>query len=271
VIDASNDNMPYDQFTIEQLAGDLLPNPTTKQLLATAFHRNTLTNDEGGTNDEEFRTYAVIDRVNTTFDALHKPASTASMPRSTRSIRSPRILSTARLSITADADGRMRCRRAAFTRRRIWRKPRCSNGGSPQRSANSTANWSKENREAFDAWLREVRPTENFLPLHETKVTSTKGEYRVLTNGQVRLAGAAPTDTTLTVEGAPAPGRFQALVLATLPDDSLPNRGPGAAGTGNFILTASGRVDREEVGRKRNRSPTRAPHSGNTTGRSPRR
>src|SRR4029077_4056770 len=52
--------------TIEQIAGDLLPSPTTKQLLATAFHRNTLTNDEGGTNDEEFRVAAVVDRVNTT-------------------------------------------------------------------------------------------------------------------------------------------------------------------------------------------------------------
>src|SRR5262245_5617734 len=66
VIEALNANMPFDQFTIEQLAGDLLPNPTPKQLLATAFHRNTLTNDEGGTNDEEFRVAAVVDRVNTT-------------------------------------------------------------------------------------------------------------------------------------------------------------------------------------------------------------
>src|SRR5262249_1946678 len=66
VIEALNNNMPFDQFSIEQIAGDLLPNPTTKQLLATAFHRNTLTNDEGGTNDEEFRVAAVVDRVNTT-------------------------------------------------------------------------------------------------------------------------------------------------------------------------------------------------------------
>lgn len=66
VIDQFNNNMPFDQFTIEQLAGDLLPHPTTEQLLATAFHRNTLTNDEGGTDDEEFRTAAVVDRVTTT-------------------------------------------------------------------------------------------------------------------------------------------------------------------------------------------------------------
>jgi len=67
VIRALNANQPYDRFTIEQLAGDLLPNPTQDQLIATAFHRNTMTQNEGGTSDEEFRVAAVIDRVNTTY------------------------------------------------------------------------------------------------------------------------------------------------------------------------------------------------------------
>lgn len=66
VIKALNANMPFDQFTIEQLAGDLLPKPSNDQLIATAFHRNTMTQNEGGTSDEEFRTAAIIDRVNTT-------------------------------------------------------------------------------------------------------------------------------------------------------------------------------------------------------------
>ena len=66
VIAAFNAGMPYDRFTIEQLAGDLLPQPTQDQLLATAFHRNTLPNDEGGTDDEEFRIAAVKDRIDTT-------------------------------------------------------------------------------------------------------------------------------------------------------------------------------------------------------------
>jgi hypothetical protein len=66
VVTALNADMPYDEFTIEQLAGDLLPNPTKDQIIATAFHRNTMQNDEGGTDDEEFRVAAVVDRVNTT-------------------------------------------------------------------------------------------------------------------------------------------------------------------------------------------------------------
>ncbi|MDZ4685779.1 MAG: PSD1 and planctomycete cytochrome C domain-containing protein [Planctomycetaceae bacterium] len=66
VIRTYNRNLPFDQFSIEQIAGDLLPEPSEDQLIATAFHRNTLTNNEGGTNDEEFRNVAVVDRVNTT-------------------------------------------------------------------------------------------------------------------------------------------------------------------------------------------------------------
>src|SRR5690554_4785993 len=68
VIQAFNQDMPFDQFTIEQLAGDLLPNPSESQFIATAFHRNTMANDEGGTNDEEFRVAAVLERVATTFE-----------------------------------------------------------------------------------------------------------------------------------------------------------------------------------------------------------
>ncbi len=66
VIDAFNRNLPYDQFTIEQIAGDLLPGATLEQKIATAFHRNTMTNTEGGTDREEFRVAAVKDRVSTT-------------------------------------------------------------------------------------------------------------------------------------------------------------------------------------------------------------
>jgi hypothetical protein len=68
VINAFNSNMPFDRFTTEQIAGDLLPNPTTDQILATAFHRNTMTNTEGGTDDEEFRVAAVKDRIATTLE-----------------------------------------------------------------------------------------------------------------------------------------------------------------------------------------------------------
>jgi len=66
VIRSFNENKSFDQFTIEQIAGDLLDEPSIDQRVATAFHRNTKTNSEGGTIDEEFRNEAVVDRVNTT-------------------------------------------------------------------------------------------------------------------------------------------------------------------------------------------------------------
>ena len=66
VVRAFDANMPFDQFTLRQIAGDLLPNATLDDKVATGFHRNTLTNSEGGTIDEEFRTVAIVDRVNTT-------------------------------------------------------------------------------------------------------------------------------------------------------------------------------------------------------------
>jgi hypothetical protein len=71
VIDAYNRNLPYDQFVVKQLAGDLLPNPTFEDRIATSFHRQTPNNDEGGTDDEEFRVVAVMDRVATTWSVLN--------------------------------------------------------------------------------------------------------------------------------------------------------------------------------------------------------
>ena len=66
VINAFNDDMPFDQFTIEQIAGDMLPNPTLAQKIATGFHRNTMLNQEGGIDLEEARWETLVDRVNTT-------------------------------------------------------------------------------------------------------------------------------------------------------------------------------------------------------------
>lgn len=71
VINAFNRNVPYDQFVTTQLAGDLLPNATFEDKIATSFHRQTPVNDEGGTDDEEFRTIAVMDRSATTWSVLN--------------------------------------------------------------------------------------------------------------------------------------------------------------------------------------------------------
>ncbi len=66
VIRALNADMPFDRFTIEQIAGDLLPGASVGPKVATGFHRNTMTNEEGGIDIEEFRFVSVVDRVATT-------------------------------------------------------------------------------------------------------------------------------------------------------------------------------------------------------------
>src|SRR5581483_10717435 len=71
VVEALNRNLPYDQFVITQLAGDLLPNATFEDRIATSFHRQTPNNDEGGTDDEEFRLVAAMDRSATTWSVLN--------------------------------------------------------------------------------------------------------------------------------------------------------------------------------------------------------
>ena len=66
VIDAYNRNLPFDQFIIEQIAGDMLPEATIDQRIATGFHRNTQINTEGGVDKEQFRIDSIFDRVATT-------------------------------------------------------------------------------------------------------------------------------------------------------------------------------------------------------------
>ena len=66
VIDALNRDMPFDRFTIEQIAGDMLPNATPEQRVASGFHRNAMTNEEGGIDPEEAHYEVLVDRVNTT-------------------------------------------------------------------------------------------------------------------------------------------------------------------------------------------------------------
>lgn len=102
VIRAFNDNLPFDQCTIKQPAGDQLETPTAGDLLATAFHRNTQNHTEGGTGDEEFRAAAMVDRVNTTWTAWQ--ATTFGCVQYTFTFPAPEGLTTQRLQVFPDHD-----------------------------------------------------------------------------------------------------------------------------------------------------------------------
>ena len=238
VIRALNDNKPFDQFTVEQIAGDLLPSPTEEQLIATAFHRNTLTNNEGGTNDEEFRNVAVVDRVNTTMAVWmgttiacaqchnHKydPISQEDFFRffaffnntddADRRDESPL------LSIYSDDQRRER----ATWRQELAGLEQTLRATTPELTAAQTR-W----EQSFPLEMK--RQT-----LKPAAVKSQAGaETKIAEDGAVFVAAGAANDT-YTVEVVPEAGTVRAFQLDVLPDDALPGKGPGHAG-GNFVIS----------------------------------
>jgi hypothetical protein len=238
VIRALNDNKPFDQFTIEQIAGDLLPNPTEEQLVATAFHRNTLTNNEGGTNDEEFRNVAVVDRVNTTMAVWmgttmacaqchnHKydPISQEEYFRffsffnntedADRGDESPLF------SVYTDEQQRQRSQ----WQQELARLHQTLRTMTPELAA-AQAGW----EQAFPLDMK--RQT-----LKPTSVKSQAGATTSVTEtGDIHVATGAANDV-YTIEAVPDGGTIRAIQLDVLPDDGLPGKGPGYA-DGNFVLS----------------------------------
>ncbi len=241
VIDAFNSDKPYDQFLTEQLAGDLLPKPTEDQLIATAFHRNTQSNDEGGVDHEEYRTYAVLDRLNTTFEVMQ--GTTIGCVQCHGHPYDPFVHNEyyqllAYFNNTADVDGGNEAPTEKFYRladnpKAVALKKQEAEDQKPLEAELARA----ENRQAFDDWLREMRFRREPATLTNATVSSTHGKFKLAEKGQVLLEGAAPDGTTITVDAAPAPGEFQVLSLEALPDDSLPQHGPGTGDGGNFVLS----------------------------------
>jgi hypothetical protein len=238
VIRSLNDNKPFDQFTIEQIAGDLLPNPTEDQLIATAFHRNTLTNNEGGTNDEEFRNVAVVDRVNTTmavwmgttinccqchnhkYDPISQEEYYKLFAFFNNTDDADRRDESPLLQIFTEAQRQQQTEwKAELARLEPTLKTL-----TPELIAAQTK-W----QEAFPlnlTWQGLVPGSAKSQVESMTKIDET---------GAVHVAAGAKNDT-YSVEIPMAATTLRALRLDVLPDPALPGMGPGHAG-GNFVLT----------------------------------
>ena len=248
VIRAINDDMPFDQFTVEQLAGDLLPGATPEQVVATAFNRQTLTNTEGGTDQEQFRVEAVFDRTET--------------------------LGTVWLGLTI---GCARCHTHKYdqiSQREYYQLFAFFNNGdevtrqvpeSPEKwqqflAANgSEATKLEELQKRVDeakaalpvklpAWEQEIqarlakakasKSTQTFQPLALKTVKAGKGSAFKKQPDQCWLAtGKEAATDTYVVEIAPLKQPITALRIEVLPDDSLPSKGPGRSVNGNFVLS----------------------------------
>ncbi len=246
VIDALNQNMPFDQFTIEQVAGDLLPNPTTEQLVATGFHRNTLTNNEGGTDDEEFRNVAIVDRVNTTMAVWMGTTMACSQchdhkydPLSQREYFGLFAI----FNNTQDRDLRDESPLVKLwspeqqQRRSSWNQEIASLEQAPTEPAEIAAERENWEQHFFDepAWQ----------PLNPQKVMTSSGSSGfVAADGSVLIPQAGSTDIyqvelPMEPESAgvnAANDGVTALRIEALPNKYLPGGGPGHA-DGSFVVT----------------------------------
>jgi hypothetical protein len=239
VIRAFNDNKPFDQFTIEQIAGDLLPDPSEDQLKATAFHRNTMTNSEGGTNDEEFRNAAVIDRVNTTMAVWMGTSMGCAQCHSHKydPISQDEYFEfMAFFNNTEDADRYDETPVLPFyTRPQKEKREKLSGQIAALEHILKTPK--PEFEHGFQQWDTDFPTNLNWMVLQPSKVeysfqptikTNEAGEIKIMT-GQGK--------ETHTIE-LPLKGKqLAALRIDALPDDSLPGKGPGNGTDGAFVLS----------------------------------
>ncbi|MCA9047615.1 MAG: DUF1549 domain-containing protein, partial [Planctomycetaceae bacterium] len=244
VIRAINDNMPFDQFTVEQFAGDLLPNPSESQLIATAFHRNTLTNNEGGTQDEEFRNVAIVDRVNTTMAVWMGTTIACAQCHNHKYDPIPQqeyFGLFAILNNTQDADRRDESPiLEIFTAEQHRRQEELDEQIARLKTVLTTE--TPELAESQHRWEQSLQQPTNWNTVRPSAVSrSGKGEITVDDESIVSVTSASDTDT-YTVELA-LPGSVEgesaavaAVRIETLPHASLPSGGSGF-GNGNFVIT----------------------------------
>ncbi len=238
VIRSFNANKPFDQFTIEQIAGDLLPNPADDQLVATAFHRNTPTNNEGGTNDEEFRNVAVVDRVNTTmavwmgttlacaqchdhkYDPLAQKEYFGIFAFFNNTEDADRGDESPLLSVFSDEQ---KTQKADWTAE-VARLESTLRTSTPELVASR------------EKWEQGLGSELSSKPLRPRTLTSQSGaKLEAGEDGSIRAESKAKTDVF--TMGSVLDGRkLTALKLEALADDALPGKGPGYAG-GNFVIS----------------------------------
>ncbi|HLJ57748.1 MAG TPA: DUF1549 and DUF1553 domain-containing protein, partial [Chthonomonadaceae bacterium] len=220
VIDALNRDMPFDRFTIEQLAGDMLPNATESQRIATGFHRNTMLNEEGGIDPLEYRYYSMVDRVATT--------------------------GTTWLGLTL---GCAQCHTHKFdpiTQREYYRTMACLDNADEVTIDVHKPDLDVKRRQieqeaaAREAALASKFPVDSKLTWTTGRIASVKTESgakaAILPDGSVLLSGVNPEKDVYTVTLA-NDGLADAVRLEALPDPSLGGSGPGRTPHGNFVLT----------------------------------
>ncbi len=248
VIKALNDDLPFDQFTIEQLAGDLLPKPEKSQLIATAFHRNTLINEEGGTDKEQFRNEAAVDRVNTTGAVwLGLTVGCAQCHTHKFDPISHREFYQMFAFFNQGTDVNNKGETLPVRRGEIFGHP----VEVPEPPKPSAADLAKRRVDFEKVELvrlakaeaapvaAAIAPGVKWTPASYLDYETLSGAgFKLLPDNSLLADGqGAPNDTYRVVALAPI-SQVAAVRLRVLTDASLPKEGPGMAKNGNFVLTA---------------------------------
>ncbi|HKX61514.1 MAG TPA: DUF1549 domain-containing protein, partial [Verrucomicrobiae bacterium] len=220
VIRALNDDLPFDRFTINQLAGDLLPKSTRDDLVATGFHRNTMLNEEGGIDPLEFRYHAVVDRVNTTGTAwlgLTVGCAQCHTHKYDPILHRDYYQLMAFLNNADEPDLDLPPSDAAEQQRQ--RQARAA-----QLVANLPSRWPLE-------------PIS--LRWEKARLTNSNASDpgTVLDDGSLLFRSPGPDTGDVTISFVTASSNITHLRLEAMTDDSLPSKGPGRTAHGNFVLS----------------------------------
>lgn len=249
-MEAFNKNMPFDQFTLEQIAGDLLANPTREQLIATGFHRNHMINGEGGRIAEESRVEYVQDRVETTGTVWMGLTLTCCRCHDHKydPFQQKEYYQLAAYFNSIDESG---ANDAGGLANPVlsFALPEQQKKLDELRAVETNAN---QARDELDKQLRAAQPAWE-LRLAETAAKSTEPEWTVLTaieakseggaslktldDGSLLVSGNNPPQDSFTVTFKTNLSNLTGFRLEALPDESLVNKGPGRADNGNFVLT----------------------------------
>jgi hypothetical protein len=238
VIKSFNKNKPFDQFSIEQIAGDLLPKATEEQIIATAFHRNTMTNSEGGTNDEEFRSVAVVDRVNTTLTTWMGVSIACAQCHTHKydPITQKEFFGLyAILNNTADADRNDETPLHSFIseeqkkEKAAWEAEVAVIGQKFRDAAPKLVAAQQE-------WEKSLSLNPKWNTPKPSSVKSKAGLALAIREGGSIFVEKPAAKDTFTVELPLSAKRLTGLRLDALPDPKLPGMGPGHGG-GNFVIS----------------------------------
>jgi len=241
VIDAFNRNLPFDQFTIEQLAGDMLPNATLDQKIASGFHRNTMINMEGGVDPEETRTETVVDRTNTTATIwLGSTLACAQCHNHKYDPLSQKDYYRFFAFFNNTVDGQERNEKPeieALTPAESAKRDAIRADIAKLESVLATQ--TPELDEAQHAWERQVeaRPVE-WKVLEPTGALSAGGAtLKALPDGSIRVEGPNPENDSYTLVAQTDLKTITGIRLDVIADANLPGNGPGRESDGSFVLS----------------------------------